>query len=95
MTVADLIDVLEQQLPGFRTQFDDAMINIAVNNEMLLHRAGDRTLTDGDIVEIVPAIAGERVFLFTGLARALTTTLNDALSPCDFGRATKISSVRS
>jgi|TARA_B100000745_G_scaffold269326_1_gene195760 molybdopterin converting factor small subunit len=58
LTVADLIDVLEQQLPGFRTQFDDAMINIAVNNEMLLHRAGDRTLTDGDIVEIVPAIAG-------------------------------------
>jgi sulfur carrier protein ThiS len=34
------------------------MINIAVNNEMLLHRAGDRTLTDGDIVEIVPTIAG-------------------------------------
>ena len=58
LTVADLIDVLNQQLPGFRTQFDDAMINIAVNNEMLLHRAGDRTLTDGDIVEIVPAIAG-------------------------------------
>jgi molybdopterin converting factor small subunit len=58
LTVADLINVLDQQLPGFRTQFDDAMINIAVNNEMLLHRAGDRTLTDGDIVEIVPAIAG-------------------------------------
>ena len=58
LTVADLIDVLDQQLPGFRTQFDDAMINVAVNNEMLLHRAGDRTLTDGDIVEIVPAIAG-------------------------------------
>ena len=58
LTVADLIDVLDQQLPGFRTQFDDAMINIAVNNEMLLHRAGDRTLTDGDIVEIVPTIAG-------------------------------------
>ena len=34
------------------------MINVAVNNEMLLHRAGDRTLTDGDIVEIVPTIAG-------------------------------------
>ena len=58
LTVADLIDVLDQQLPGFRTQFDDAMINIAVNNEMLLHRAGDRALTDGAIVEIVPAIAG-------------------------------------
>ena len=58
LTVADLIDVLNQQLPGFRTQFDDAMINVAVNNEMLLHRAGDRTLTDGDIVEIVPTIAG-------------------------------------
>ena len=58
LTVADLIDVLDQRLPGFQTQYDDAMINVAVNNEMLLHRAGDRTLTDGDIVEIVPAIAG-------------------------------------
>ena len=58
LTVADLIDVLDQRLPGFRTQYDDAMINVAVNNEMLLHRAGDRTLTDGDFVEIVPAIAG-------------------------------------
>jgi sulfur carrier protein ThiS len=58
LTVADLIDVLDHRLPGFRTQFDDAMINVAVNNEMLLHRAGDRTLTDGDIVEIVPTIAG-------------------------------------
>ena len=58
LTVADLIDVLDQRLPGFQTQYDDAMINVAVNNEMLLHRAGDRTLTDGDIVEIVPTIAG-------------------------------------
>ena len=52
------VAVLDQRLPGFRTQYDDAMINVAVNNEMLLHRAGDRTLTDGDIVEIVPTIAG-------------------------------------
>jgi len=58
LTVADLIDVLDQRLPGFRTQFDDAMINLAINNEMLLHGVGDRTLTDGDIVEIVPTIAG-------------------------------------
>jgi molybdopterin converting factor small subunit len=58
LTVADLIDVLDQRLPGFRTQYDDAMINIAVNNEMLLHRVGDRALSDGDIVEIVPTIAG-------------------------------------
>ena len=58
LTVADLIDVLDQRLPGFRTQYDDAMINVAVNNEMLLHRAGDRTLTDGDSVESVPTIAG-------------------------------------
>ena len=58
LTVADLIDVLDQRLPGFQTQYDDAMINVAVNNEMRLHRAGDRTLTDGDIVEIVPTIAG-------------------------------------
>ena len=58
LTVADLIDDLDQRLPGFRTQFDYAMINLAINNEMLLHGVGDRTLTDGDIVEIVPTIAG-------------------------------------
>ena len=34
------------------------MLNFAVNDEIILHRAGERPLADGDVVEIVPAISG-------------------------------------
>ena len=34
------------------------MLNFAVNDELILHRAGERRLADGDVVEIVPAISG-------------------------------------
>lgn len=57
-TITDLVDALEQRDPGLRTQLDDAVFNFAVNDEMLLHGAGAHRLKDGDIVEIVPAIAG-------------------------------------
>jgi molybdopterin converting factor small subunit len=57
-TVADLIDVLDRRIPGFREQLDDSVFNFAINDEMLLHRARERALTDGDVVEIVPTISG-------------------------------------
>ena len=57
-TIAELIEVLDRRLPGFRAQFDDSMLNFAVNDEMVLHRAGERSLADGDVVEIVPTISG-------------------------------------
>ena len=57
-TVADLIDVLDRRIPGFRDQLDDSVFNFAVNDEMLLQHARDRRLADGDTVEIVPTISG-------------------------------------
>ncbi len=57
-TVAELIDVLDRRIPGFRDQLDDSVFNFAVNDEMLLQHARDRRLTDGDTVEIIPTISG-------------------------------------
>ena len=57
-TVGDLIEALDVRIPGFKDQLDDSVFNFAVNDEMLLHRARERALVDGDIVEIIPTISG-------------------------------------
>ena len=57
-TLAELIDVIDRHIPGFRDQLDDSVFNFAVNDEMLLFRARDRALKDGDVVEVVPTISG-------------------------------------
>ena len=56
--IAELIEILDQRIPGFKDQLDDSVFNFAVNEEMLLHRARDRALRDGDVVEIIPTISG-------------------------------------
>ena len=56
--IAALIDVLDRRIPGFRDQLNDSVFNFAVNDEMLLFRARDRTLRDGDVVEVIPTISG-------------------------------------
>jgi molybdopterin converting factor small subunit len=57
-TVAELVDALDERIPGFKEQLDDSVFNFAVNDELLLHRARERRLADGDIVEIIPTISG-------------------------------------
>ena len=57
-TIAELVDALDARIPGFKEQLDDSVFNFAVNEEMLLHRARERRLADGDIVEIIPTISG-------------------------------------
>ena len=57
-TIAELIDVIDQKIPGFRDQLDDSVFNFAVNDEMLLYRARERALHDGDVVEVIPTISG-------------------------------------
>jgi molybdopterin converting factor small subunit len=57
-TVAELIDVIDRRVPGFRDQLNDSVFNFAVNDEMLLFRARDRVLRDGDVVEVIPTISG-------------------------------------
>jgi len=57
-TVADLIDVLDRRIPGFRDQLNDSVFNFAVNDEMLLFHARERALKSGDVVEVIPTISG-------------------------------------
>jgi molybdopterin converting factor small subunit len=57
-TVADLIDVLDRRIPGFREQLNDSVFNFAVNDEMLLFHARERALKSGDVVEVIPTISG-------------------------------------
>jgi molybdopterin converting factor small subunit len=57
-SIAELLDALDDRLPGLRNQLDDVLFNFAVNDELLLHRARERALHDGDVVEIVPTISG-------------------------------------
>jgi len=57
-TIADLVDALDRRIPGFRDQLDDSVFNFAVNDELLLHHARNRQLSDGDRVEIIPTISG-------------------------------------
>jgi len=57
-TVAELVDALERRIPGLREQLDDSVFNFAVNDEMLLFHARERTLQDGDVVEVIPTISG-------------------------------------
>ena len=57
-TIADLIEILDRRIPGFRDQLDDSVFNFAVNDEMLLFHARDRALHPGDVVEVIPTISG-------------------------------------
>jgi molybdopterin converting factor small subunit len=57
-SIAELVDALDRRIPGFRDQLDDSVFNFAVNDEMLLHRARERELHDGDVVEVIPTISG-------------------------------------
>lgn len=57
-TIAELIDLLDGRVPGFKAQLDDSVFNFAVNDEMLLYHARDRRLAGGDVVEIIPTISG-------------------------------------
>jgi molybdopterin converting factor small subunit len=57
-SIAELVEVLDRRIPGFRELLEDSVFNFAVNDEMLLHRARQRTLSDGDVVEVIPTISG-------------------------------------
>lgn len=57
-SVAELVDAIDKRIPGFRDQLDDSVFNFAVNDEMLLYRARERALQDGDVVEVIPTISG-------------------------------------
>ena len=57
-TVGQLIQALDRLVPGIARELDDPLYNIAVNDEILLHSVDARSLKDGDIVEVIPSMAG-------------------------------------
>ena len=57
-TVEELTRALRQARPDLVSRLDDSIFNFAINDEMLIHDAGDHRVDDGDVVEIVPAISG-------------------------------------
>jgi len=64
-SIAELIDQMEAQYPGIKNRLCDEtgnvrrFINLYVNNEDIRFLSGKETaLKEGDIVSIIPAIAG-------------------------------------
>ena len=57
-TIGELMVALERKAPDLAAQLEDAVFNFAVNDEMLLHGVRQHPVSDGDRVEIVPAISG-------------------------------------
>jgi MoaD family protein len=64
-TVAEVLDNLEARYPGFRRQISDAsgglhrFVNIYLNDEDIRYLGALETpLKDGDVVSILPALAG-------------------------------------
>jgi molybdopterin converting factor small subunit len=57
-TIQELTLALRDARPELASRLDDAIFNFAINDEMLIHDAGDHPLRSGDVVEIVPAISG-------------------------------------
>ena len=57
-TVGQLVEALDRLVPGLAQELDDPLYNFAVNDELLLHNVDARPLKDGDVIEIVPSMAG-------------------------------------
>ena len=57
-TVGQLIEALDRLVPGIARELDDPLYNIAVNDEILLHGVDARVVKDGDVVEVIPSMAG-------------------------------------
>jgi molybdopterin synthase sulfur carrier subunit len=64
-TVGELLDNLDANFPGFKSQISDAngglhrFVNIYLNDEDIRYlNALETQLADGDVVSILPALAG-------------------------------------
>lgn len=57
-TIGQLVAALDRLVPGLADELHDPLYNIAVNDELLLHGVDARAIRDGDVIEIVPSMAG-------------------------------------
>lgn len=58
LTIEELVNELDRRYPGLALALDDAMYNFAVNETLVLHKARQHPLNDGDVVEVIPTISG-------------------------------------
>ena len=56
--VGQLVAALDRLRPGLGERLQDSLFNFAVNDALVLHGADDYPLQPGDIVEVIPTIAG-------------------------------------
>jgi molybdopterin converting factor small subunit len=56
--VGQLVAALERLRPDLRDHLHDSLYNFAVNDALVLHGADDYPLNPGDVVEVIPTIAG-------------------------------------
>ena len=56
--IGQLIEALDRIAPGMARELDDPLYNIAINQEIMLHSVDSRPVSDGDVVEIIPSMAG-------------------------------------
>lgn len=57
-TLGELVAALERMHPDLGDALHDSLYNFAVNDTLILHGADAHPLRDGDIVELIPTIAG-------------------------------------
>jgi aldehyde:ferredoxin oxidoreductase len=57
-TIGELIEAVEEKLPGFREQVADSLYNFAVNGSMILSGTNATAVRNGDEVDVVPSLAG-------------------------------------
>ena len=57
-SIAELVAALDARLPGLASSLDDTLYNFAVNDALILHGERRHALEDGDVVEIIPTVAG-------------------------------------
>jgi aldehyde:ferredoxin oxidoreductase len=56
--IAAVRAALERRFPTLAHDLSDPIFNVAVNDVMLLHGVQQYPVKDGDVVEIIPTIAG-------------------------------------
>jgi molybdopterin converting factor small subunit len=56
--IAAVREVIERRFPELSKLLADPIFNFAVNDVMLLHGVRQYPVKDGDVIEIVPTVAG-------------------------------------
>ena len=56
--IAAVREALERMFPSLAQALADPLFNIAVNEVMLLHGVRQYPVKDGDVIDVIPTVAG-------------------------------------